>query len=62
MESPSLRCLRQALAWAVEQGMSIRGQLGEEQLAALERMFSGKEPWSFEQYQPLRASLTPCYA
>lgn len=35
--------------------MSIRGQLGEEQLAALERMFSGKEPWSFEQYQPLRA-------
>lgn len=35
--------------------MSVHGQLTEEQLAALERAFSGREPWSFEQYQPLRA-------
>ncbi|HEY5372816.1 MAG TPA: hypothetical protein VIK01_03980 [Polyangiaceae bacterium] len=35
--------------------MSVRGQLSEEQLAALESVFSGKEPWSFEHYQPLCA-------
>jgi hypothetical protein len=35
--------------------MSIRGQLSEEQLGALERAFSGQQPWSFELYQPLRA-------
>jgi hypothetical protein len=35
--------------------MSVRGQLSEEQLAGLERAFSGKEPWSFDQYQSLRA-------
>jgi hypothetical protein len=35
--------------------MSVREQLSEEQLAALERVFSGSEPWSFEQYQQLRA-------
>lgn len=35
--------------------MSVRGQLSEEQLLALDRVFSGKEPWSFEHYQPLRA-------
>jgi hypothetical protein len=35
--------------------MSVRGQLSEEQLAALERVFCGHEPWSFELYQPLRA-------
>ncbi len=35
--------------------MSVNGQLTEEQLVALERAFAGMEPWSFEQYQPLRA-------
>jgi hypothetical protein len=35
--------------------MLVRGQLNEEQLAALERAFSGREPWSFALYQPLRA-------
>ncbi len=35
--------------------MTIRGQLDEEQLVALERVFSGKEPWSFQHYPPLRA-------
>ena len=55
MASLSLPPLRRLLAWAVEQGMSIRGQLTEEQLGVLERVFAGKEPWSFEQYQPLRA-------
>jgi len=34
--------------------MSVRGQLSEEQLAALERAFAGKEPWSFELYTGLR--------
>ena len=33
--------------------MSVRGQLSEEQLAALERAFAGTEPWSFESYGPL---------
>jgi hypothetical protein len=55
MASSSLSLLRQVLAWAVEQGMSVRGQLTEEQLAALERACSGTEPWSFEHYLPLRA-------
>ncbi|MEO8980456.1 MAG: hypothetical protein ABI548_12845 [Polyangiaceae bacterium] len=55
MASPSLPPFRRVLAWAVEQGMSVRGQLSEEQLVALERVFSGAEPWSLEQYQPLRA-------
>jgi len=50
----SLPLLRQVLAWAVEQGMSVRDQLSEEQLGVLERVFAGREPWSFEQYQPLR--------
>lgn len=35
--------------------MAVRGQLTEEQIGALDRAFSGTEPWSFEQYQPLRA-------
>jgi hypothetical protein len=55
MASLSLPPLRRVLAWAVEQGMSVRGQLSEEQLAALERVFAGTEPWSFEQYPRLRA-------
>ena len=33
--------------------MSVRGQLTEEQLVTLERVFSGLEPWSFEHYGPL---------
>jgi hypothetical protein len=55
MASPALSALRQVLAWATDQGMSVRGQLTEEQIGAVERAISGKEPWSFEQYQPLRA-------
>lgn len=55
MTSPSLPPLRRVLAWAVEQGMAVRGQLSEEQIAALERAFAGTEPWSFEQYPRLRA-------
>jgi len=55
METPSLAPLQQTLAWAAEQGMSVRGQLSEEQLVALERVFSGKAPWSFEHYPSLRA-------
>jgi hypothetical protein len=35
--------------------MAVRGQLTEEQIVAVERAVSGREPWSFEQYQPLRA-------
>jgi hypothetical protein len=35
--------------------MSVRGQLTEEQLVAVERVFSGKEPWRFEHYRSLRA-------
>jgi len=54
MASPSLPPLRRVLAWAVEQGMSVRGQLSEEQLAVLERAFAGSEPWSFELYPGLR--------
>jgi hypothetical protein len=55
MASLSLPPFRRVLAWAVDQGMSVRGQLTEEQLGALERAFSGTDPWSFEQYQPLCA-------
>ena len=55
MASLALSALRQVLAWATDQGMSVRDQLTEEQIAAVERAVSGKEPWSFEQYQPLRA-------
>jgi hypothetical protein len=55
MASPSLPPLLRVLAWATEQGMTVRGQLSEEQLAALDRVFRGQEPWSFEHYQPLRA-------
>lgn len=55
MASSSLSLLRQVLAWAVEQGMSVRGQLTEEQLVALARACSGTEPWSFEHYPALRA-------
>lgn len=55
MSSPSLEALRQVLTWAVEQGMVVRGQLTHEQIVTLQRVFSGKEPWSFEQYGPLRA-------
>jgi hypothetical protein len=55
MESMSLTWLRRVLAWAVEQGMSVRGQLSEEQLIALERPFAGTEPWNFEHYTSLRA-------
>jgi hypothetical protein len=55
MASRSIPSLQRVLAWAVEQGMSVRGQLSEEQLGALERVFTGAEPWSFEHYWPLRA-------
>jgi hypothetical protein len=54
MVSLSLPPLRRVLAWAVEQGMSVREQLSEEQLGAMERAFAGTEPWSFEHYQSLR--------
>jgi hypothetical protein len=53
MASLSLPPVRRVLAWAAEQGMSVRGQLSEEQLVILERVFSGIEPWSFELYGPL---------
>jgi hypothetical protein len=49
----SLPPFRRVLAWASEQGMSVRDQLTEEQLVRLERVFSGVEPWSFELYGPL---------
>jgi hypothetical protein len=55
MASPSLPPFRQVLTWAAEQGMSVRDQLSEEQLLALERIFTGQEPWAFEHYQALRA-------
>lgn len=55
MALPSLPALRGVLAWAVEQGMSVRGQLSEEQLLVLDRVICGAEPWTFDQYQPLRA-------
>jgi hypothetical protein len=55
MAPSSLSLLRQVLTWAAEQGMSVRGQLSEEQLVALERVVSGKQPWGFEHYTPLRA-------
>ncbi|HWA70950.1 MAG TPA: hypothetical protein VG937_01375 [Polyangiaceae bacterium] len=51
----SLALFQRVLAWAAEQGMSVRDQLTEEQIVALERAFRGVEPWSFEQYQHLRA-------
>ncbi len=35
--------------------MTIRELLDAEQLARLQRVFHGREPWSFELYQPLRA-------
>jgi hypothetical protein len=54
MASLSLPPLRRVLAWAVEQGMAVRGQLSEEQMGALERAFAGTEPWSFELYTGLR--------
>src|SRR5882724_10465275 len=54
MASLSLPPLRRVLAWAVEQGMAVRGQLSEEQIGALERAFAGTEPWSFEHYTGLR--------
>jgi hypothetical protein len=54
MASPSLPVLRRVLAWATEQGMSVRDQLSEEQLIGLERAFSGTEPWSFDHYTALR--------
>jgi hypothetical protein len=55
MTSRSLPSLQQVLAWATEQGMTVRDQLSEEQLAALERAFAGKEPWRLELYPALRA-------
>jgi hypothetical protein len=55
MAASSLESLRQVLAWAVEQGMTVRDQLDDEQLAALQRTFSGAQEWSFDQYQALRA-------
>jgi hypothetical protein len=54
MVSLSLLPLRRVLAWAVEQGMSVRGQLSEPQLGALAQAFSGTEAWSFEHYPSLR--------
>jgi hypothetical protein len=55
MESSALRALRQALAWADEQGMTIHGLLDEAELAELRRVFSHERPWSFALYEPLRA-------
>lgn len=55
MASASLEALSQVLAWAVEQGMSIRGQLSEEELAALLDVSRGRAPWKFALYEPLRA-------
>jgi hypothetical protein len=55
MSSTCLTALRQVLAWATEQGMTVHGQLDEAQLAALVRVFDGEEAWSFDLYQPLRA-------
>jgi hypothetical protein len=55
VESSSLSALRQALAWANEQGMAIVGLLDESQLAELVRVFSHERPWSFDLYEPLRA-------
>jgi hypothetical protein len=55
MASSSLPSLRRVLAWAVEQGMNVRGQLDDEQLLGLQRGCSGTEPWSFEHYPALRA-------
>src|SRR4051812_23372780 len=55
MASPSLPPFLQVLTWAAEQGMSVRDQLTEEQLLALERIFTGQQPWTFEHYQALRA-------
>lgn len=55
MPSTCLTALRQVLAWATEQGMTVHGQLDESQLAALVRAFDGQEPWSFDLYPPLRA-------
>jgi hypothetical protein len=43
------------LEWAIEQGLSIRGRLSLEQLAALGRVFGASAPWSFDLYEPLRA-------
>jgi len=50
----TLALLQQVLQWAAEQGMSVRDQLTENQVVALERVFRGAEPWSFDQYQQLR--------
>ena len=55
MSLVSLQALRRVLAWAAEQGMAVRGQLSEEQIHELYRVFSGTQPWSFEHYQALRA-------
>jgi len=55
MESSSLFALREALTWADEQGMTIRGLLDESQLSELARVFSHERPWSFDLYEPLRA-------
>ncbi|MEP7052454.1 MAG: hypothetical protein ABJB12_18955 [Pseudomonadota bacterium] len=55
MALPSLPPFRRVLTWAAEQGMSVRGQLSEEELAALDRVFARNEPWSFGHYQALRA-------
>lgn len=55
MSLSSLEALRRVLGWAAEQGMVVRGQLTLEQLHALHRVFLGKDAWSFEHYQPLRA-------
>jgi len=55
MESASFRAVRQIVAWASDQGMSIRGLLSAEQLEELSRVFSGSEPWRFDLYEPLRA-------
>ena len=53
--SASLAALRANLAWAAEQGMSIRGQLDPRELEALAGVFAGHAPWDFALYEPLRA-------
>ncbi len=55
MPSKSLLAVRQVIAWACEQGMSIRGMLSTEQLDELAHVFAGERAWSFDLYEPLRA-------
>jgi len=55
MTSASHEALTRVLAWAVEQGMSIQGQLSEDEVTALLEVAQGRQPWRFALYEPLRA-------